>query len=85
MLQRFLEKLKSVTLRNIARFREAAAQMAVGKISGAVGNDSHLGTEMEERICKRLGLRAAQVTSQVIQRDRHAHYLSALALIAAQE
>ena len=69
--------------RNIARFREAAAQMAVGKISGAVGNASHLGPEMEERICKRLGLSVAPVASQVIQRDRHAHYLSALALIAA--
>src|SRR5229473_7113269 len=69
--------------RNIARFRDAAAQMAVGKISGAVGNASHLGPEMEERICKRLGLTVAPVASQVIQRDRHAHYLSTLALIAA--
>ncbi len=69
--------------RNIARFRDAAAQMAVGKISGAVGNASHLGPEMEERICKRLGLSVAPVASQVIQRDRHAQYLSSLALIAA--
>src|SRR5712675_246893 len=69
--------------RNIARFRDAAAQMAVGKISGAVGNASHLGPEMEERICRRLGLNVAPVASQVIQRDRHAHYLSSLALIAA--
>ncbi|MGB8458193.1 MAG: adenylosuccinate lyase [Candidatus Acidiferrum sp.] len=69
--------------RNIARFRDAAAQMAVGKISGAVGNASHLGPEIEERICKKLGLAAVAVSTQVIQRDRHAHYLSALALIAA--
>jgi adenylosuccinate lyase len=69
--------------RNIARFREAAAQMAVGKISGAVGNASHLGPEMEQRICKRLGLAVVPVASQVIQRDLHAHYLSTLALIAA--
>ena len=69
--------------RNIARFREAAGQMAVGKISGAVGTASHLGPDIEARICKRLGLAVAPVTSQVIQRDRHAHYLSALALIAA--
>jgi adenylosuccinate lyase len=69
--------------RNIERFRDAAAQMAIGKISGAVGNASHLGTEIEERICKRLGLVPAPVASQVIQRDRHAQYLSALALIAA--
>jgi adenylosuccinate lyase len=69
--------------RNITRFREAAGQMAVGKISGAVGNASHLGPEIEEQICKRLGLNVAPVASQVIQRDRHAQFLSALALIAA--
>ncbi|MFI5059395.1 MAG: adenylosuccinate lyase [Candidatus Acidiferrales bacterium] len=69
--------------RNQERFRDAAAQMAVGKISGAVGSASHLGPEMEERICQRLGLSVAPVASQVIQRDRHAHYLSSLALIAA--
>jgi adenylosuccinate lyase len=69
--------------RNQERFRDAAAQMAVGKISGAVGNASHLGPEMEERICRRLGLNVAPVASQVIQRDRHAHLLSALALVAA--
>src|SRR5205814_6533710 len=59
------------------------AQMAVGKISGAVGTASHLGTEIEERICKRLGLGVAPVASQVIQRDRHAQYLSALAHVGA--
>ena len=69
--------------RNIERFEDAAAQMRVGKISGAVGNASHLGPEIEERICQRLGLNAAPVASQVIQRDRHAHYLSTLAIIAA--
>jgi adenylosuccinate lyase len=69
--------------RNIARFREAAAQMAVGKISGAVGNASHLGPDIEEKICERLGLTVAPVASQVIQRDRHAQYLNSLALIAA--
>jgi adenylosuccinate lyase len=69
--------------RNQQRFRDAAAQMAVGKISGAVGNASHLGPDIEERVCQRLGLIAAPVASQVIQRDRHAQYLSALALISA--
>ena len=69
--------------RNIARFREAAAGMQYGKISGAVGNASHLGTEIEEKICVRLGLKVTPVASQVIQRDRHAHYMSVLALIAA--
>jgi len=69
--------------RNIARFREAARTMAFGKISGAVGNASHLGTEIEEKICDKLGLQVTPVASQVIQRDRHAQYLSVLALIAA--
>src|ERR1700682_225655 len=69
--------------RNIFRFREAAHGMNFGKISGAVGNASHLGPEIEEKICKRLGLEVTPGASQVIQRDRHAHYLSALALIAA--
>src|ERR1700675_2571080 len=69
--------------RNQGRFRDAAAQMAVGKISGAVGNASHLGPDVEERICRRLGLAVAPVSSQVIQRDRHAQYLSTLAIIAA--
>jgi adenylosuccinate lyase len=68
--------------RNIARFREAARGMAYGKISGAVGNAAHLGPEIEQQICKRLGLQVTPIASQVIQRDRHAHYLSALALIA---
>ncbi len=69
--------------RNTQRFRAAAAQMAVGKISGAVGNCAHLGPEVEEKICRRLGLEAAPISSQVIQRDRHAQYLSTLAIIAA--
>src|SRR3981189_2300265 len=68
--------------RNIKRFRDAAAQMAIGKISGAVGNASHLGPEMEARICKRLGLAVAPVASQVIQLDRHGHNMSSLRLIS---
>jgi len=71
------------TRRNLERFREAARQMAVGKISGAVGNCSHLGPNVEEQICKRLGLEVAPISSQVLQRDRHAHFASTLALIAA--
>ena len=69
--------------RNIARFREAARGIGYGKISGAVGNAAHLGPEIEEKICKRLGLQVTPVASQVIQRDRHAYYLSTLALIGA--
>ena len=69
--------------RNLERFRAAARGMAVGKISGAVGTCSHLGPEMEQKICARLGLEAAPISSQVLQRDRHACYLSVLAGIAA--
>src|ERR1700735_2521762 len=68
--------------RDLARFQVAAQQMAVGKISGAVGTCTHLGPEIEEKICHRLGLATAPITSQVIERDRHAQYLSTLAIIA---
>jgi len=73
----------SETQRNIVRFRDAAEGMRVGKFSGAVGTFAHLSPELEEKICARLGLKAADVSSQVIQRDRHAHYLSVLAVIAS--
>jgi adenylosuccinate lyase len=73
----------SETQRNIARFRDAAEGMRVGKFSGAVGTFAHLSPELEEKICARLGLRAADISSQVIQRDRHAHYLATLAVIAS--
>src|SRR5579864_3603782 len=69
--------------RNLGRFSAAAEDMRVGKISGAVGTFGHIGPEAEERICERLGLRAAPIASQVISRDRHANYVSSLALIAA--
>ena len=69
--------------RNIERFEMAAEQMRVGKLSGAVGNAAHLEPEYEEAICKRLGLDVAAVSSQVIQRDRHAFYVATLAVIAS--
>ncbi len=69
--------------RNQERFHAAAEQMAVGKISGAVGNAAHLGAEIEQNICARLGLATDSITTQVIQRDRHAQYVSTLAIIAA--
>src|SRR5271165_6548045 len=69
--------------RNIERFEMAAEQMRVGKLSGAVGNAAHLDPEYEEAICKRLGLNVAAVSSQVIQRDRHAFYVATLAVIAS--
>src|SRR5438309_8421306 len=73
----------SETQRNIARFMAAAEDMRVGKFSGAVGIFAHLTPELEEKICARLGLKAAAVSSQVIQRDRHAHYLGTLAVIVS--
>ena len=73
----------SETQRNIERFRRAAEDMRVGKFSGAVGTLAHLSPEIEEKICARLGLKAAAVSSQVIQRDRHANYLATLAVIAS--
>ena len=72
----------SETQRNIARFGIAAEDMRVGKFSGAVGTFAHLSPELEESMCRRLGLKAAAISSQVIQRDRHAAYLATLAVIA---
>ena len=69
--------------RNLERFDFAAEQMRVGKLSGAVGNAAHLEPEYEEKICERLGLKVAAVSSQVIQRDRHAFYVATLAVIAS--
>jgi adenylosuccinate lyase len=69
--------------RDIARFKHAAEEMRVGKFSGAVGTFAHLTPELEEKICAKLGLKAAAVSSQVIQRDRHASYLATLAIIAS--
>ena len=69
--------------RNLERLDFAAEQMRVGKVSGAVGNAAHLDPEYEEKICARLGLNVAAVSSQVIQRDRHAFYVATLAVIAS--
>ena len=69
--------------RDIARFEHAAGDLRVGKFSGAVGTFAHLTPELEEKICARLGLKAAAISSQVIQRDRHAHYLATLAVITS--
>jgi adenylosuccinate lyase len=69
--------------RDLARLRAAAEDLRVGKTSGAVGTFAHIGPEVEERICARLNLKPALVASQVIQRDRHAHFVAVLALVAA--
>jgi adenylosuccinate lyase len=67
--------------RQEARFKEAAETMRVGKLSGAVGTCAHLSPDIEEKVMAKLQLKAAPVSSQVIQRDRHAHYITSLALI----
>jgi adenylosuccinate lyase len=69
--------------RNIARLEAAAEDLRVGKISGAVGTFGHIGPEAEERICERLELKPAPITSQVIARDRHAAWVAALAVLTA--
>ena len=69
--------------RDRERFEMAAKQMNVGAISGAVGTFAHLGPEIEAKICAKLGLEPAAISTQVIQRDRHAFYLSTLAVLAA--
>src|SRR5215204_4865546 len=69
--------------RNKARLETAKERVAVGKISGAVGAFAHLAPDVEERVCKKLGIRAADVSTQVIQRDRYAEYLCTLAIVAS--
>ena len=69
--------------RDVERVRRAKHVISVGKISGAVGTYAHLPPSIEEDVCRRLGLTPAPVASQVIQRDRHAELLSALAITAA--
>src|ERR687883_748978 len=69
--------------RNRERLLRAKDAVAVGKISGAVGAFAHLDPSVEERVCARLGLKAAPVSTQVIQRDIYAEYLTTLAIIAS--
>jgi adenylosuccinate lyase len=66
--------------RNRARLEQALADVSVGKISGAVGTHAHTGPQFEEKICKHLGLNAAEVATQVLQRDRHAAFVAAIAV-----
>jgi adenylosuccinate lyase len=69
--------------RNLQRLAEAEKVIAVGKISGAVGTYATLSPELEEKTCARLGLAPAPVSSQVLQRDRHAQFVTTLAIIAS--
>jgi len=69
--------------RALTRLRAAAEELRVGKVSGAVGTYAHIGPEVEERICARLNLQPAPISSQVIGRDRHANFVAALSLVVA--
>ncbi|MCD6117154.1 adenylosuccinate lyase [bacterium] len=69
--------------RNRKRLENAIEDIRVGKISGAVGTFAHLDMEVEEMACKKLGLKAAPVSTQIVQRDLHAHFLAVLAVLAA--
>jgi len=69
--------------RHLERLQSAIDQIAVGKISGAVGTFAHIPPSVEAFVCKKLGLKAAPVSNQIIQRDRHAHYFAVLAGIAS--
>ena len=70
-------------LRQRERMQDAVKQIAVGKISGAVGNYANLDPKVETAVCKKLGLTPAPISTQVIQRDRHAQFLGAIALLGA--
>jgi adenylosuccinate lyase len=69
--------------RAVRRLRQARETIAVGKLSGAVGTHAHLPPSVETYVCRRLGLRPAPVATQVVQRDLHAEFLAALALVGA--
>lgn len=69
--------------RNIERFRYAARGVEVGKISGAVGNFANIPPFVQDYVCEKLGIDSANISTQVIQRDRHAYYMATLALIGA--
>ena len=69
--------------RNLERFRSAARGVEVGKISGAVGNFANIPPFVQDYVCEKLGIDSANVSTQVIQRDRHAYYMATLAVIGA--
>lgn len=69
--------------RNLKRFDEAAKGVEVGKISGAVGNFANIPPFVQDFVCEKLGIASADISTQVIQRDRHAYYMATLALIGA--
>ncbi len=71
------------TKRNLQRMEQALAMISVGKLSGSMGTFAHLDPEVEAYVCARCGLQPAPVSNQIIQRDRHAQYLTTLAILAS--
>ena len=69
--------------RNIERFKFAAAGVEAGKMSGAVGNFANIPPSIQDYVCEKLGIASADISTQVLQRDRHAYYLATLAVVAA--
>ncbi len=69
--------------RNLERFEKAASDVEFGKMSGSVGTFANIPPEVEEYVCEELGLKPAPISTQTLQRDRHAHYMSVLALIGS--
>src|SRR5216684_4788997 len=69
--------------RNLERLRRARTTIGVGKLSGAVGNFAHVDPDLEAEVCRELGLEAAPVSTQIVQRDRHAEFCAMLAVAAA--
>ncbi len=69
--------------RHLARLKQAKEEVSYGKISGAMGTFAHLGPAVEEYVCRRTGLKPAPISSQIIQREHHAHFLMILSLIAS--
>lgn len=69
--------------RNMARFEDAAADVECGKVSGAVGNFANAPAFVQDYVCEQLGINSAKISTQTLQRDRHAHYIATLALIGA--
>ncbi len=69
--------------RNLERFKKAAADVEFGKLSGSVGTFANIPPEVEQFTCEKLGLEPAPISTQTLQRDRHAHYVSTLALIGS--
>ena len=71
-------------VRCLERFNYACSEVETGKLSGAVGNFANIPPQIEEFVCKDLGINYAKISTQVLQRDRHAHYMACLALIASE-